>query len=229
MSSVSVYIDGFNFYYGCLKGKNHLKWLDFRLLSNLIIQSNKGLNHKISKVYFFTALLKNTVKKQRQEIYLEALKTKNITIKYGQFISNPIRLPLVANKNQTVLCKNCNSKNDKVEVRKNEEKGTDVNLTTQLLIDTFENKFDIAMVFTNDSDFLEPLKKIKKKFKKTIYLINPNQHPTSFSLDKEIGFLKTGISEKVVGISKKLLKQSQLPETIRVNENRQVTRPKKWQ
>ena len=98
-----------------------------------------------------------------------------------------------------------------------------------MLIDTFENKFDIAMVFTNDSDFLEPLKKIKKKFKKTIYLINPNQHPTSFSLDKEIGFLKTGISEKVVGISKKLLKQSQLPETIRVNENRQVTRPKKWQ
>ena len=50
-----------------------------------------------------------------------------------------------------------------------------------MLIDTFENKFDIAMVFTNDSDFLEPLKKIKKKFKKTIYLINPNQHYFIFS------------------------------------------------
>ena len=104
---------------------------------------------------------------------------------------------------------------------KTEEKGTDVNLAAQLLIDAFEDKFDIAMVFSNDSDFLFPLKISKDKFKKNILLINPNHKFPSYTLKQNIGFFRMQIPTK-------LLKQSQFPETIRVNENRQVTRPKKW-
>ena len=71
----NVYIDGFNFYYGCLKGKNHLKWLNFIQLSKLILGTNPNFsNSAINKVYFFTALVKNTQKKQRQNIYLEIFK-----------------------------------------------------------------------------------------------------------------------------------------------------------
>ena len=70
-----------------------------------------------------------------------------------------------------ILCEKCNQKNDKVKILKTEEKGTDVNLAAQLLIDAFEDKFDIAMVFSNDSDFLFPLKISKDKLEKK-YFIN---------------------------------------------------------
>lgn len=218
----NVYIDGFNFYYGCLKGKNHLKWLNFIQLSKLILGTNPNFsNSAINKVYFFTALVKNTQKKQRQNIYLEVLKKTKIEIIKGNFIRNEAEYPLVPNANEMILCEKCNQKNDKVKILKTEEKGTDVNLAAQLLIDAFEDKFDIAMVFSNDSDFLFPLKISKDKFKKNILLINPNHKFPSYTLKQNIGFFRMQIPTK-------LLKQSQFPETIRVNENRQVTRPKKW-
>jgi hypothetical protein len=45
-----------------------------------------------------------------------------------------------------------------VKVVKNEEKGSDVNLATCLLIDAFDKAFDAAVVITNDSDLAEPIR-----------------------------------------------------------------------
>ena len=45
-----------------------------------------------------------------------------------------------------------------VKVVKNEEKGSDVNLATWLLIDAFDKAFDAAVVITNDSDLAEPIR-----------------------------------------------------------------------
>ena len=47
---------------------------------------------------------------------------------------------------------------DYIEVIKTEEKGSDVNLATHLLYDGFRNDYDIAVVISNDSDLLEPIK-----------------------------------------------------------------------
>jgi len=47
----NVYIDGFNFYYGAVKGTAY-KWLDFSALCRLLLPT-----HSIQQIYYFTALV----------------------------------------------------------------------------------------------------------------------------------------------------------------------------
>lgn len=57
-----------------------------------------------------------------------------------------------------------------------EEKGTDVNWATHLLLDAFDNKYDCAVIISNDSDFELPIKKVITKFKKQIVLLVPGAY-----------------------------------------------------
>jgi uncharacterized LabA/DUF88 family protein len=61
-------------------------------------------------------------------------------------------------------------------VMKTEEKGSDVNLATHLLMDAFDNLFDCAVVVSNDSDLKEPISLVRNRFGKTIGLLNPQQN-----------------------------------------------------
>ena len=51
------------------------------------------------------------------------------------------------------------------EVLKMEEKGSDVNIATYMLIDVFRNDCDQVVVITNDSDLAEPVRIINKELK----------------------------------------------------------------
>lgn len=70
----SVYVDGFNLYYGALKG-TPFKWLDMVSLFDKVLQPR----HRILRVKYFTARVSGTPadpsKPQRQDIYLRALQT----------------------------------------------------------------------------------------------------------------------------------------------------------
>lgn len=59
-----------------------------------------------------------------------------------------------------------------VRVVKTEEKGSDVNLATHLLIDAFDDAFDVAVIVSNDSDLKEPIAQVRNKFGKTIGIMN---------------------------------------------------------
>ena len=67
-----VYIDGFNFYYGQLKGTPY-KWLNLTSLFKTIL----GKENKLLKVKFFTARVQPTERDPqiniRQDTYLRAL------------------------------------------------------------------------------------------------------------------------------------------------------------
>lgn len=69
----NFYIDGFNLYNGSLKGTSY-KWLDFSALFR-----NLFPNAQIRRIRYFTALVKATPndpqKRQRQQIYIRAIKT----------------------------------------------------------------------------------------------------------------------------------------------------------
>jgi len=45
-----------------------------------------------------------------------------------------------------------------IEVFKTEEKGSDVNLATHLLLDGFQDRYAAAIVITGDSDLVTPIK-----------------------------------------------------------------------
>ena len=65
-----------------------------------------------------------------------------------------------------------------VEVHKSEEKGSDVNLASRLLIDCYRSNCDIAVVMSNDSDLAFPIEHVKRYLGKTVGIINPHKRPS---------------------------------------------------
>lgn len=203
-----VYIDGFNLYYGCLKGTPY-KWLDLDKLFNSLLSKH----NKIIEIKYFTARVKATPKNQsapqRQQAYIRAIEKSisNVTIKYGHFLSHNVRMA------------NVNPPPNTVEVIKTEEKGSDVNLAVQMLNDAWLDRYDCAIVVSNDSDMAESMRMIRKHHnKKILGLITPGQDTrTSEQLKKHAHFVKK--------IRKSLLKKCQLPDKI---PNTNIKKPVDW-
>ncbi len=88
-----VYVDGFNLYYGALKG-TPFKWLDPIRLSSLLLPSACV----IDKVLCFTARvsgLSDPGTPARQQVYLSALRTlSEVEVHFGSFLAKKIWRPL---------------------------------------------------------------------------------------------------------------------------------------
>jgi hypothetical protein len=144
----NVYVDGFNLYYGALKDKGPgFKWLDLAtLLTKHLIPANP-----INRIRYFTARVSGRPgdldAPVRQDTYLRALATiPNLTVHLGHFQRTKVRMPLVDPPS---------GGQKTVKVYKTEEKGSDVNLATYLLLDAFQQDCDLAVVISNDSDLEE--------------------------------------------------------------------------
>jgi hypothetical protein len=64
-----------------------------------------------------------------------------------------------------------------VEVVKTEEKGSDVNLATYLLLDAFSKDCETAVVISNDSDLKEPIALVQQQLGLPVGVVNP--HPAA--------------------------------------------------
>ena len=62
-----------------------------------------------------------------------------------------------------------------VNVLKTEEKGSDVNLATYLLLDAFQRRCETAVVITNDSDLAEPVRIAQLEAGIKVGVVNPHQ------------------------------------------------------
>jgi hypothetical protein len=58
-----------------------------------------------------------------------------------------------------------------------EEKGSDVNLATHLVVDGFQGEYDMAVVISNDSDLAYPVSVVRKILKRQIGVIAPILNP----------------------------------------------------
>ena len=173
-------MDGFNLYYGSLRNTPY-KWLDIRRLCNCLLKQNI-----ILKIKYFTANIvarsNDPDQANRQQIYLRALRTiPEVEIHLGHFLSHPVTLPECDQNGQLT--------GQFRSVIRTEEKGSDVNLASHLLLDAFSNDYDVGVVISNDSDLLTPIKIAKEKFGKKIGLINP-QSRTSRVLANNANFVK---------------------------------------
>jgi hypothetical protein len=160
----NVYIDGFNLFYGCLKGSPH-KWLDIEALCRRLPKD------QINRIQYFTALVTarpgDAQQPVRQETYLRALaSSRPVTVHLGEFYVNRTRMRLA---NQPTAGPAT------VEVIKTEEKGSDVALATYLMFDACRGHCEASVVITNDSDLREPLRLVKDELGLTTGIINP--HP----------------------------------------------------
>ena len=175
----NVYVDGFNLYYGALKGTPY-KWLNIGHLCRLLLPNNS-----INRIKYFTARVSARAgdlgQPVRQDIYLRALRTlPNAEIIFGHFLTNVVKMPLAG----------CTLNNQKyASVLKTEEKGSDVNLATHLLYDGFKGNYQEAILISNDSDLLEPIKIITGELKLRVGVLNPHPKP-SRALSRHASFIK---------------------------------------
>jgi hypothetical protein len=165
----NVYVDGFNLYYGSLKNNGPgCKWLDLDLLcSKYLIPQNP-----INRIHYFTARISarpgDLGAPARQDTYLRALGTlPNVTTHFRHFQQTKVRMPLV---------EPTSSGQKTVKVYKTEEKGSDVNLATQSLLDAFRQDCDLAVVVSNDSDLEAPIRAVMSELETPVGLLNP--HPS---------------------------------------------------
>ena len=204
----NVYIDGFNLYYGRVKGTPY-KWLDLAAMCRLLLPRDT-----INRIRYFTALIQprpgDPQAPQRQQTYLRALATiPNLSIHYGHFLTQPVWLPFAnppARSPRTV------------EVLRTEEKGSDVNLATLLLTDAFDGDYEVAVVISSDSDLKLVIEIVRNKLGLPVGVLNP-QKVTSWALQKTATFYRS--------IREGPLKASQFPITL-TDAQGTITKPAGW-
>ena len=196
--ATNVYIDGFNLHYGSLKDR----WLEYRWLNLESFCESLLPDHDIQRIRYFTALVNDWPpgESRRQRTYLRALGTlPKVEIHYGRFTSHTVRMPL-ANPEPSGPAT--------VEVLRTEEKGTDVNLATFLMVDCCDDDFDEAVVISNDSDLATPVQMVRQRFNKRIGVISP--HPPSVHISR----LQQAASWSYRTIYKRYFRGNQLPPRI---------------
>lgn len=204
----TIYVDGFNLYYGCLKNTGY-RWLNLRDLFQTVLQDH----HNIDRILYFTARLKASPHDPkadlRQKTYLNALKTlPELELHYGHFTRHNRRMPKV------------NPPPNTVEVIKTEEKGSDVNFSVHLLNDAWRDRYDCAVLVTNDSDMSEAMKLVKSQFpQKILGLITPGARPAA-------GLKKYARFNKIIQTNH--LSNSQFPDSVKDSSGRMIYKPTNW-
>ncbi len=158
-----VYVDGFNLYYRAVK-RTPFKWLNIDELCRLLLPKAQ-----IVRIKYYTARVTarphDPDQPTRQNIYLRALKTiPHLEIIEGSFLTKPTTLPLVADPTKFAT------------VIKTEEKGSDVNLATHLVNDGHLQRYEQAVVITNDSDLAEPVRVVRDELKLPVGILYPSKY-----------------------------------------------------
>ena len=202
---VVVYVDGFNLYYGLKsKGWRRYLWLDLHKLALGLLKAGQSL---VSVKYFTSNVFQepgDPDKPRRQGNYLEALGTlPDLTIHLGAFMK------------KTRTCNACGHVTESYE-----EKMTDVNLAVELLSDAQDNKYDVAILVSADSDLAGPIDAVLARFpsKKVVVAFPPDRVSKHL---KRIASAHTSISQVTI-------RNSQFPHDVPKQDGYVLTRPPSW-
>jgi hypothetical protein len=207
----NVYIDGFNFYYGCVKG-TPFKWLDFGAFCRASLPSET-----INRIRYFTALVSaddDPDAPVRQTTYLRALRTvPHLSIHEGRFFKVTKKGRLVAPPTPGL---------DKVTIRTWEEKVSDVSIATHLVADGFRGDYEQAVVVSNDSDLVEPIALVIRELNLPVHVLSPHKPPArpSYHLQQ--------VASSYRLVDRALLAACQFPTALPDIRGRIVRKPATW-
>ena len=212
-----AYIDGYNLYYGMLKGSLY-KWLDLKRFVRSLIRPE----FEVVAVKYFTATIKthpyDPPAVDRQKIYLQAIKAfGGVEVVYGFYSKRRALAPLSNPK-----CAPCDvSKAGLVPIQKLEEKRSDVNLAAALVSDAALGKADCFVVVTGDADQVGAIETVRHVFKKTVVVFNPHE--------AESHHLKS-VASYYHNIPRDLPAKCQLPDVVPYGSrgDRFIHRPPAW-
>jgi hypothetical protein len=216
-----VYVDGFNLYYRLLEKRPDLKWLNVKQLATKVLSAK----NQITQVRYYTARVSGRVDPDapaRQQIYFDALgSVPEISLHMGTFLASKkfaglvhppsFRPQLAAQLPQPWPAV--------VRVHKTEEKGSDVNLASHLLLDAFKGNYDVAAVLSNDTDLVEPIRIVTQELGKPVGLLTPVPNPNP-QLQAVSSFIRR--------IGHNDIAACQFPNPLTLPDGRQIARPATW-
>lgn len=195
---VGVYIDGFNFYYGarglCGRSTPGWRWLDVRALTDAVTAARSGCRHSRSRgsctarpgLAAPVMLAVNAIRTCTSapssptapstswrwgNMYRVSRRPPPATRdrKARPVLTTP-QWPVVVQDNAGTPVAGAHFM---VSVARREEKGSDVNVATHLLLDVLEGNVDAAVVVSNDSDLKLPVEEARKRV--SVGLVNPTR------------------------------------------------------
>ncbi len=212
---VVAYIDGFNLYFGLREaGLRRYYWLDVVALSTNLLKPYQEL---IAVKYFTsrvsgahpadspTSRASREASRLRQGVYLDALASlPGLEIIEGKFLAK-----------SKLKCIRCGGL-----IHTFEEKMTDVNIATHLLIDAHQNTFDTALLISADSDLVPPVKIVGNNFpgKRVVVAFPPKRWSNDLAQAATARF----------NIGNAVLAKSQLPNLVQLSRGNHARRPPQW-
>ena len=159
---VIVYVDGFNFYYGLKSSKwRKYYWLDMVNFIEKFLRPHQEL----VQLNYFSAIPHQKGKQDRQDLFFSANKLNpKFKLHLGKFLEKKI------------ACHSCGK--DHISY---EEKESDVRVATTMISDVVNNKCDVSILISADSDLIPPIDFIREfKPSHKIFVYFP---PKRFSFD----------------------------------------------
>jgi uncharacterized LabA/DUF88 family protein len=205
-----VYIDGFNLYYGAVKGTPH-KWLNLERYFYLLRPHDD-----IQVIRYFTAMV-NGPSRPNQEIYLQALATQDLVeVVLGTFKRKRIRCTLAA----------CQHPGERL-FESLEEKRTDVNIAVSMVDDAYQDACDHFVLVSGDSDLVPAIRMIRTRFpakRITVYVphIPAPRSTRGFAVELR------SIAHANRDLPLNLLKLAQFPQTVSGGSGGFITKPSSW-
>jgi uncharacterized LabA/DUF88 family protein len=228
----AVYIDGYNLYYGRLRG-TPFKWLDIVDFFDMLMV-RRDQHEAVAKVVFFTAPALATfathgaASVEAQSAYHRALKTiygDRLEIVYGthSYDKGGADLPIfVPNTPYDRL--------RRVKVWKLEEKKTDVNLAIRMYRDACKGMYERIILVSNDSDAEPALAAIREDYPETmigvVFPVRPVQ--SGLKTHRRIsGSLAKFADWTIPFLRDEELAEAQLPEIV-PTKKKAIRKPAHW-
>lgn len=200
---VIAYIDGFNFYFG-LKARGWRKyyWIDFVKFIELQLKPYQEL----IEVNYFSAAPLDKDKADRQDLLFSANKLNpKFKLHLGKFLTKERQCP---------YCHQI--------IHSFEEKETDVRIATKMITDVVQEKCDITLLLSADSDLIPPIEFIREhnpRHKVFVYF-PPNRHSSNLKALCD--------NSKVLNGANLIFDKAIMPDTILSRDGYKIERPIKW-
>ena len=196
---VGVYIDGLNLYYGGRsmmgRGQPGWRWLDLRELSQRLLDGRPAWLARgatLQRIVYCTAFIAgsyNAEGRRNQDRYIAALRQQGSfdVFEKGRFVSRlrtaplatrgPGGKPVLTTSGWPVMVRDSagNDVPDAVFMASHqhwEEKSTDVNVASHLLLDVVGGQVDAAIIISNDSDLRLPIR--ESRLRVPVGMVNPS-------------------------------------------------------
>lgn len=218
VAKVRVYVDAFNVYYGALKNRGPgFKWLDIAALVH-----RKVPGHQLDLIVYCTARVSDPEPGSRQDRYIAALLARGGV--------EEVRGIYKRREKKGLLIKPAPPPHGIVTIKTREEKGSDVNLASRLLIDGFMQRYEEAIVMSHDTDLVAPIHHVNHELKKPVTMLFNRERIDSDGKREHSYFAKElqRASTRAIPYFDDDVQACQLPDPVLTSRDARIAKPKDW-